>query len=103
MTPPLSIPDWLNETDSGIVISVQLMVRASRHRICGVEGSDLLISLDVDWNDERANQALVRFLSGQLNVATAQVSVVAGGSGKSKRVAVEALRPAMAMMRLSPK
>ena len=103
MTPPASIPDWLTETETGIVIRVQLMARASRERICGVDGADLLVSLNVDWNDDRANQVLVKFLADQLGVARAQVNIVAGGSGKSKRASVEALRPTIALMRLSPK
>ena len=103
MSPAYELPEWMVETETGVAIQVQLMARGSRNRVCGLDGSQLLVSLEVASADASANSTLVKFLAIQLDVATAQISVVAGGSGKSKRVLVEAVRAPLVSMRLSPK
>ncbi len=103
MSPAYELPDWMVETETGVAIQVVLMARGSRNRVCGLNAGQLLISLDVDSTDSGANSTLVKFLSKQLEVASAQISVVAGGSGKSKRVLIEAIRAPLVSMRLSPK
>ena len=87
----------------GVAIQCQLMTRGSRSRVCGLEGNELLVSLEVGFDAADANSSLVRFLAQALKVTTAQVSVVSGGSGRSKRVLVAAVRPQLVSMRLSPK
>ena len=103
MSPAYEMPAWMVETDTGVAIQVQLMARGSRNRVCGLEGDQLLVSLEVAAADNAANAILVKFLARQLDVSSAQISVVAGASGKSKRILVEAIRAPLVSMRLSPK
>ena len=103
MAPAFECPAWLSETQDGVAIQCQLMTRGSRSRVCGLEGNELLVSLEVGFDATDANSSLVRFLAQALKVSTAQVSVVSGGSGRSKRVLVAAVRPQLVSMRLSPK
>ena len=103
MVPAYEIPVWMEETDSGVVLSIQVMAQASRDRVTGLEGSSLLVTLNADSVDGQANTMLVRFLAEALSISSAQIDVIAGGSGKTKRVQIEAVKPALVSMRLSPK
>ena len=103
MVPAFELPAWMAETDTGVAITIELMSRGSRNRVCGLHGTDLLVSLDVASSDPGANSILVKFLAQELDIPSAQISVVAGGSGKSKRVLIEAVRAPLVSMRLSPK
>ena len=103
MGPAYELPGWMTETESGVALQVQLMARGSRNRVCGLEGNQLLVSLDVASANAAANQALVKFLARELDISTAQISVVAGGAGKSKRVLLESVRAQLVSMRLSPR
>ena len=79
MAPAFECPAWLSETQDGVAIQCQLMTRGSRSRVCGLEGNELLVSLEVGFDATDANSSLVRFLAQALKVSTAQVSVVSGG------------------------
>lgn len=103
MVPAYEIPVWMEETDTGVVLSVQVMAQGSRERVIGLEGSSLLVTLDSDGVDGQANTMLVRFLAEALAISSVQINVIAGGSGKTKRVQIEAVKPALVSMRLSPK
>ena len=103
MGPAYELPEWMTETGTGVALQIQLMARGSRNRVCGLEGGQLLVSLDVPAADSSANQTLVKFLARELDISTAQISVVAGGAGKSKRVLLESVRAQLVSMRLSPR
>jgi len=103
MVPAYEIPAWMAETDTGVVLSIQVMAQGSRDRVIGLEGTSLLVTLDSQGVDGQANTRLVRFLADALAISSAQIDVIAGGSGKTKRVQIEAVRPTLVSMRLSPK
>ena len=103
MGPAYELPEWMTETGSGVALQVQLMARGSRSRVCGLEGGQLLVSLEIPATDSAANQALVKFLAKELDISSAQISIVAGGAGKSKRVLLESVRAQLVSMRLSPR
>lgn len=96
-------PPWLEETETGVVLQVKVTVNGTRSRVSGQSGSTLLVTLDCQVAGAKANQALVKFLAEAMGVASAQLDVVAGGSGKIKKVLIEAVKPAQVSMRLSPK
>jgi uncharacterized protein YggU (UPF0235/DUF167 family) len=103
MVPNYELPPWLEQTATGVVLQVKVTVNGTRNRVSGQSGATLLVTLDCQGADGKANQALVRFLAEAMGVASAQIDVVAGGSGKIKKVQIEAVKPAQVSMRLSPK
>lgn len=69
-------------------LSVAVVPRASRDGVAGCEGGVVRIRLTAPPVENRANEALVRFLAGRLGVPRARVSLVAGGRGRRKVVRV---------------
>ncbi|MFM6853326.1 MAG: DUF167 domain-containing protein [Sphingopyxis sp.] len=76
----------------GIIIRVRASPRASRCAVRGVialpDGPALSIAITAPPADGAANAALVRFLADQLGVAKSTITILAGTSGRIKRVAV---------------
>jgi len=103
MVPAYELPQWLEETDSGVILQVKVTPNGTRNRVSGQLGASLLITLTAPEQDGKANGLLIKFLSDSLGVATAQLNVVAGGSGKIKKVLIDAVRPSQVSMRLSPR
>jgi uncharacterized protein YggU (UPF0235/DUF167 family) len=60
----------------------------------GERGGVLKIRLTAPALEGRANQALRRFLAETLNVPMAAVRILAGQTGRTKRVAVAGISPA---------
>ena|ERR1700675_2027155 len=72
----------------GVSFHVQVQPRASRDAIEGEHADALKIRLTALPVDDRANEALVRFLAERLNVPRAAVRIVVGEKSRRKRVVV---------------
>lgn len=72
---------------------VRVMPRASRNAIEGEHQGALKVRLTAPPVDDRANQALRRFLSGCLSVPLSAVSIVAGKKSRTKRVSIVGVSP----------
>ena len=95
-------PPWIAATPDGVVIRVHAQPGAARSRIAGVHGDALKIQVRARPVEGAANRALVDVLAEALDVRAATVSVVAGGRGREKRLAVAGLDVATACARLAP-
>jgi uncharacterized protein len=78
----------------GVVVAVRLTPRAARDRIAGVEvladgRSVLAARVRAVPEKGKANAALEALMAEALGVSPSAVSVVAGGSGRLKQVAVQ--------------
>jgi len=69
-------------------VNVQVMPRASRAGVAGLLGDAVRIRLTAPPLENRANEALVRFLSDTLDVPRPSVEIVAGKRGRKKVVRV---------------
>lgn len=70
-------------------LDVQVVPRASRTRVVGVQGDRLKIQLSSPPVDGAANQALIELLAERLGVRRAAVAIVSGETSKKKRVRIE--------------
>ncbi len=70
------------------LISIRIQPRASKNEIIRMDGGKLKIRLTAPPVDGAANEALVKFLSGQLNVSRSQVEIVAGHTGREKIIKI---------------
>lgn len=82
------------------VVAVQVVPRASREEVAGLSGETVRIRLTAPPVENRANEALLRFLSKSLGVPRREISIVAGGLGRRKRVRVEGLTREECLRRL---
>ncbi len=75
-------------------IAVRLTPRASENRIAGERDGALLVRVSAPPVDGRANEALCRLIARRLRVGVRSVTIVRGGSARTKMVRVEGLSTA---------
>ncbi|MGH7581514.1 MAG: DUF167 domain-containing protein [Gemmatimonadales bacterium] len=95
-------PVPISPTANGVLLRFRVQPRASREEIVGVAGDAIRIRLTAPPVDGAANEALVRFLSGRLQVSRSAVELVAGQTGRSKVVEVTGVSQREAAERLIP-
>jgi uncharacterized protein (TIGR00251 family) len=69
-------------------VAVHVLPRASREGVAGLAGDAVRIRLTAPPLENRANEALVRFLAGALGVPRLRVEIVSGLRGRRKVVRV---------------
>jgi uncharacterized protein (TIGR00251 family) len=92
--------DVIERTTTGIRLRLRVQPRASRSELAGRQGDAIKVRLTAPPVDGAANEALLRFLASRLQVPLSALRLVAGGSGRSKTVSVEAITPEVASRRL---
>jgi len=90
----------IERTATGIRLRLHVQPRASRSELAGRHGDAIKVRVTAPPLDGAANEALLRLLAVRLQVPLSALSLVAGGSGRSKVVAVEAISPEDASRRL---
>jgi uncharacterized protein len=87
-------------TATGSRLRLRVQPRASRDEVAGLHGDAVRIRLTAPPVDGAANEALLRFLSRQLQVARGALSLAGGRTGRSKLVDVAGIAPEEAAARL---
>ena len=90
----------IQETAGGVQFAVRVIPRASKNAVQGELGDAVKIRLCAPPVEGAANAALVEYLAELLGVSRSKVWIVAGATGRNKRIAVEGLRAAEAQARL---
>lgn len=94
-------PGWARDgAGGGAVLEILAQPRASRSRVVGEHDGRLKIQLAAPPVDGEANAALLAYLAGALGVKRADVALLAGESGRRKRVRVSGLGADAAAARL---
>ncbi len=83
-------------------LSVRVTPRSSKNAVAGFSGGVLKVRLTAPPVDDRANEALVRFLSGELDVPPRHVEILSGERGRNKVVRIHGLPLEEALRRLCP-
>lgn len=78
----------LRQEGDRIVFEVRVQPRASRSELAGVYGTALKVRLQAPPVDGRANEALIALLAGRLDIPRSDVEIIAGWTGRTKRVAI---------------
>ncbi len=94
MAPPAT--GFARDGAGGAVLEVLVQPRASRTRVVGEHDGRLKIQLAAPPVDGEANAALLAFLAGALGVRRAEVALLAGESGRRKRVRIAGVTAASA-------
>jgi uncharacterized protein (TIGR00251 family) len=73
----------------GIVLAVRVVPRAKRDELAGTVGDALKVRLRAPPVDGKANAALVEFLAELLGIPRQRVTLVCGGTSRTKRVRLQ--------------
>ena len=97
MTPP---PAWARDGAGGAVLELLVQPRASRTRVVGEHEGRLKIQLAAPPVDGEANAALLAFLAEALDLRRADLALLAGETGRRKRVRAAGMAAGEAAARL---
>jgi len=96
----------IRETKDGVTLAVRAQPGAKKTAIVGVYGegaaAQLKIAVKAPPVEGRANEALIAFLAGLLDVARRDVVLVSGESSRSKVFLLSGVSRKGVMARLSP-
>ena len=82
------IPTWIKHTDAGIELSLYCQPGAKLTKVAGTHDGHLKVSLQAPAMENKANAALLLWLSKQLRVPQKQVHLISGQASRYKRVEV---------------
>jgi uncharacterized protein (TIGR00251 family) len=85
----------ITEKDGTVSFVVRVQPRASRDEIAGAWQDGLKIRLTAPPVDDRANEALRRYLAASLKVPLSAVRIAAGEHSRTKRVEISGVTAAM--------
>lgn len=75
-------------------IEVRVTPRASRDEIVGFRDRVLAVRVTAPPVEDAANRAVVKLIAGRLGIAPSRVTIVRGGRGRRKLLAIEGVERA---------
>ena len=96
-----SLPSWLKETEEGTVLEIYVQPGAKRYAAVGEFNGRLKVAITAPPVEGKANAHLVRLLARWLKVSKSDVTLVAGETSRTKRLAVRGVTPAGAAAALA--
>jgi uncharacterized protein len=75
------------------VIAIRVIPRSPRTRVDGMRGDAFLVRLAAPPVDGAANEALVAFLAGHLDLPRRNIRIISGGKSRDKVVGITGLDP----------
>lgn len=82
---------WCGPAANGIRVFVQITPNAKKSEVIGVLDDVLKIKLQAQPIEGKANEALIRFLAGLLDVPKSAVAITHGHTGRRKTIEVSAV------------
>lgn len=79
--------------EDAVFISVRVQPRASKDEIAGEMGGALKIRLQAPAVENRANNALIKFLARLLKTPKSAVRILSGERSRTKRVEIRGVTP----------
>ncbi len=97
----MAIPNFLRRQPEGVLLSVKLQPRASKNEIGAPLGDELRIKVTAPPVDAAANEALVKFLAGQLDCARNRVELIRGHKSRHKVLKLHGFAPEEVLQAIS--
>src|SRR5580765_6552604 len=79
---------WYREDSDGVTFSVRVVPRASRSEVVGLRDGALRVRVAAPPVEGAANQELVKFLSRELKVPRASLTLISGANSRNKIIRV---------------
>lgn len=95
------MPPWLRPDGEGAVLHLHIQPGAKITGVVGPHGDALKIRLAAPPVDGKANAALIEFIAAKVGVARTAVTLLSGGSSRTKRVRVSPAPPDLAQRLLA--
>jgi hypothetical protein len=102
MAPADGSATWLRPDGDGVLVFVHLQPGARRTAAAGLHGGRLKVAVAAPPLDGRANEALARWIAGQLDLPPSRVRLVAGARSRDKTLRVDGADAGQALRRLAP-
>ena len=87
------IPDWLQLTPAGVIVSLYIQPRASKNEIVGQQGDALKVRLTSPPVEGAANKLCSEFIAKLCGVAKSDVSICSGEKSRQKRLLISGVTP----------
>lgn len=97
-TPPT--PSCIMPDGRGSRLAVQVVPRASKSEICGLQGDALKVRLQAPPVDGKANKALCEFIAELLGVSARHVLLATGSTSRLKTLLIPETAPDVVRARL---
>jgi uncharacterized protein (TIGR00251 family) len=88
------VSSFVDESDQGVILRVQVQARASRDEVAGVHGDALKIRITAAPVAGAANRHLLKFLAKKLGIPRGQLAIDSGLTSKVKRIAIREISAA---------
>jgi uncharacterized protein (TIGR00251 family) len=85
-------PDGFRWEGERLILSLRVQPRSSKAGLEGVREGRLCVRLNAPPVDGAANKALIKLLSDAFGVPKSQIELLAGQTGREKRVAIRSPR-----------
>ncbi|HEX7642242.1 MAG TPA: DUF167 domain-containing protein [Burkholderiaceae bacterium] len=99
---PAADTSWVSPTSFGIKLFVLATPNAKKSEVVGVQDGALKIKLQAQPIEGKANDALVRFLAGQLGLPRKAIELTRGAASRNKTVEIHGLTLDDALRLLAP-
>jgi uncharacterized protein (TIGR00251 family) len=83
----------ISSAEGGAAFPVRVVPRASKNEISGRQGEAIKVRLAAPPVEGAANEALIEFLAGILEVRKRQIEILSGHASRNKIVCVVGLMP----------
>ncbi len=90
----------ITRAEGGAAFAVRVVPRASKNEVSGRHGDAVKIRLTAPPVEGAANEALIEFLAGVLDVRKNQIEILSGHTSRDKIVCVIGLTPRQVEERL---
>ena len=74
-----------------IALNVYVQPRASKNRIAGMHGNSVKVCVTAPPAENKANEAVIKFIADLFNVPRSAVSIKSGKQGRNKKVLISSL------------
>lgn len=84
-------PPYLRQQSGAVLLALKVQPRASRNEIVGLLGTELKLKVTAPPVDSAANEAVIGFLAGKLNLPRRSVTLVRGQTSPHKTIRLEGI------------
>jgi len=81
--------NWCYHDENGLVLSLYIQPKAKRTEVIGIYGQYLKLRVKAPPIDNKANEALLLWLTLQLNIPRKTIHILCGEHARYKRIKIE--------------
>jgi uncharacterized protein (TIGR00251 family) len=74
-----------------LALSVYVQPKASKNRIAGMHGNSVKVCVTAPPTENKANEAVIKFIADLFNVPKSAVSIKSGKQGRNKKLLISNL------------